>query len=84
MLKAQELARHILDGEPVNFSVPSPELERMDSSELRNRILSLSQSEAKRLGIGKSTLHYLRKKSGSDRTFRVYGKVINRLQQDVI
>jgi CRISPR-associated protein Cas1 len=35
---------------------PSPVLTRIDSSALRQRILALSQSEAQRIGIGKSTL----------------------------
>jgi CRISPR-associated protein Cas1 len=80
LLKAQDLARHILDGEPLNFSIPSPELERTDSSELRNRILTLSQSEARRLEISRSTLHYLRKNARSNAPFKIYRKVCERLE----
>ncbi|MGA2310641.1 MAG: hypothetical protein ABSG57_13990 [Candidatus Bathyarchaeia archaeon] len=45
---------------------------RTDDLELRRRILSLSQSEARRLGIGKSTIHYLRKNASNRSTFRPY------------
>jgi hypothetical protein len=48
---------------------------------LREKILALSQLEARKLGIGKSTLHYLRRKaSDSARSFRVYGKVRKKLE----
>ena len=59
--KTQELARLLLQkSDDIEFVEPVPELKRSDSSEIRRRILELTQSEAQRLGIGKSTLHYLR------------------------
>ena len=57
--KAVEFGRFLAgrtDG--LDFSEPSPTLRRTDDVDLRRRILSLSQSEAKGLGIAKSTLHY--------------------------
>jgi hypothetical protein len=39
---------------------PSPKLLRPDDHEPRRKILALTQPEAKGLGIGRSTLHYLR------------------------
>jgi len=63
----------------VDFSEPSPTLRRADDEDLRRRILSLSQSEAKELGIGKSTLHNLHKNARGDRAFRIYTKVRSRL-----
>jgi hypothetical protein len=56
---------------------------RLDDRALRARILSLNLLEAKHLGIGKSTLHYLRKKAESNRSFDVHGQIlakINRIQ----
>jgi len=59
--KTQELARLLLQkSDDIEFVEPVPELKRSDSSEIRRRILELTQSEAQRLGIGKRTLHYLR------------------------
>jgi CRISPR-associated protein Cas1 len=54
---------------------PRPVLDRSDSREQREKILGLSQSEARKLRIGKSTLHYLRKNAESDLSFKVYSKV---------
>ncbi len=78
--KTQELARYLLGkSKTLSFNEPHPGLVRIDNRELRNRILQLSQSEAKALGIGKSTLHYLRKYARSDRSFKTYSKVAEKL-----
>lgn len=50
----------------------------------RDKILSLKSSEAKCLGIGKSTLHYLRKGARSQRAFRVNHKVLTKLEPPAI
>jgi hypothetical protein len=63
----------------LDFSEPYPTLHRTDDGELRRHILSLSQSNAKRLGIGKSTLHYLRVRAKSGSSFRAYGNVRERV-----
>jgi CRISPR-associated protein Cas1 len=63
----------------LDFSEPTPNLHRTDNRELRRRILSLSQSTASRLGIGKSTFHYLRRNAGGTRSFRICRKVRNRI-----
>lgn len=79
--KTQELARYLTGKKKnVNFAEPSPSLARTDNQELRSRIMQLSQKEAEALGIGKSTLHYLRKHARSDKPFKIYGKVAVRLE----
>jgi len=61
-LKTQELARFLVEeSEQFSFAEPAPVLPRSDTLDVRKRILGLSAAEAQRLGIGKSTLHYLRK-----------------------
>ena len=74
--KAVEVGRYLV-GRTVrlDFSKPSPNLHRRDDRQLRKRILALPQQEAQRLGIGKSTRYYLRKKSRAHVSFRVYDKV---------
>lgn len=79
-LKSQELARHLLHNTALDFSEPSPTLERSDSLELRKCILSLSQSGAKNLGIGKSTLHCLRRNAAGEKPFKVYPSVADKLR----
>ena len=79
--KVMELGRYLIGrSASLDFSEPCPRLTRTDNRELRQRILSLSQSEARELGIGRSTLHYLRRNAGSHRSFRVYRKVQKRIQ----
>jgi len=63
-----------------NLSDPKPRLCRTNSLEVRRRILSLSMPEARRLGIGKSTLHYLRRSVTNDRTFKIYRPVREKLR----
>ena len=79
--KAVEFGRFLAgrtDG--LDFSEPSPTLRRTDDVDLRRRILSLSQSEAKGLGIAKSTLHYLRKRAKTNRSLQTYGRLRSRLE----
>jgi CRISPR-associated protein Cas1 len=78
--KAVELGRYLVGRtNRLDFSEPSPNLDRIDDKYLRRRILSLTQQKAQSLGIGKSTLHYLRRKARSDRAFRICRKVREKL-----
>jgi CRISPR-associated protein Cas1 len=78
--KTQELAKYLTGKtKTIDFTEPTPTLERTDSQELRNRILKISQSEAKDIGIGKSTLHYLRKHARENKAFKVYSKVTKKI-----
>jgi len=83
--KAVELGRFLI-GRSDNFdlSQPSPSLHRADDRDSRNHILSLSQSDAAKLGIGKSTLHYLRKNVKGTSSFRVHEKVLRKLDLPVV
>jgi hypothetical protein len=64
----------------LDFSEPSPRLKRTDDQELRRRILSLTQQEAQRLGIGKSTLHYLGRNATNQHSFAVCKEVREKLE----
>jgi hypothetical protein len=80
--KTVELSRYLLARTTgLDFSEPCPHLRRVDDSELRRRILGLTQQEARRLGIGKSTLNHLRRNAQSVSSFRTYGKVLSKLQR---
>jgi GNAT superfamily N-acetyltransferase len=82
--KTVELGRYLV-GRAIglDFSKPSPNLSGVDDSELRRRILSLSLPEARRLGIGKSTLHYLRKRAKKGPMLKTHSTVTRRLIVDV-
>jgi len=79
--KTAELGRHLVGRTGrLDFSEPSPRLMRTDDRELRRRILSLSGSDARRFGILRSTLDYLRKKARSRSSFTVYGGTRRKLE----
>jgi hypothetical protein len=79
--KTVELGRYLVGRTGgFDFSEPSPNLHRTDDQELRRRILALSQREAQRLGIGKSTLHYLRKSALGRDVFKMYKPVMEKLK----
>jgi CRISPR-associated protein Cas1 len=60
--KTDELSRYLVGrASMLDFSEPSPTLSKVDDQELRRRILGVSQSEARKLGIGNSTRYHLRK-----------------------
>jgi hypothetical protein len=72
---------HYLTGRStgLDFSEPSLNLNKTDDLELSRRILSLTNSEARKLGIGASTLHYLRKRVRSRRQVKAYASVARRI-----
>jgi CRISPR-associated protein Cas1 len=81
-VKTQELARFLLGGsECINFNEPMAALARPDTLNVRKIVLRLSTTEAKRLGIGRSTLHYLRTRSNEGQLLRVSQKVKSRLSR---
>jgi len=64
----------------IEFVEPVPQLRRSDGSEIRGRILELTQSEADQLRIGKSTLHYLRRNARRTVPFTIHQEVADRLR----
>jgi CRISPR-associated protein Cas1 len=78
--KTVELGRYLMGrSSKLDLLQPCPLLTRIDSHALRERILALSQPEAQRLGIGKSTLHYLCNSAKNRHPFMVYDRVRKRL-----
>ena len=82
--KAAELGRFLIGRlSELDFMEPTPSLVRQDDKELRAKILSLTSSEAKRLGIPKQSLHDLRGKSRSGRSFKLYAGTRRKLANAV-
>jgi len=80
--KTSELSRFLVGrSREVDFTEPMPNLERPDSYDLRTRILSLTQTDATKLGVCKSTLHYLRSNAKAHRSFKVYQPVMRKLRR---
>jgi CRISPR-associated protein Cas1 len=79
--KTGELGHYLIGRDNIlDLSEPSPNLDNTDDRELRTRILNLTQQEADRLGIGKSTVHYLRNRAEGKKPFMIYRKVMSRLK----
>ncbi len=79
--KVTELGRFLIGrAREIDFAEPTPNLKRSDTLNMRRRILSLTQEDAGRLGIGKSTLHYLRKHANDDRPFRLFSRVRQKIE----
>jgi CRISPR-associated protein Cas1 len=80
--KTGELARYLTGRSHVlDFSEPSAVLERADNQAVREATLSMTHSEANKLGIGKSTFHYLRKNAKERSSFTIHRKVSQKLDQ---
>jgi hypothetical protein len=66
----------------VQISEPAP---RMATTKMHSRPSETNpQSEAKKLGIGKGTFHYLRKKARDQGSFRVYEKIEKKLDWHIV
>ena len=57
----------------LKFYVPEVNIDRNDDIEVRDRILSITPAERKRLGINKSTLWYRQKAIKDGRKIKLYG-----------
>jgi len=79
--KTIELGRYLVGRTArLDFSEPSPNLRVSDDEYFRRRILSLTQEQAGKLGIGKNTLHYLRTAARRQRRFKAYKKTRRKLE----
>jgi CRISPR-associated protein Cas1 len=78
--KTGELGRFLIGRKStLDFIEPGPKFDRQDNRELRAKILAPTVSQAREFGIGKSTLHDLRRNINKDR-FRVYESVATKLR----
>jgi len=81
LLKARELA-HNLTGKYKELDFVSPEfgIQRIDSHEIRQKILSISYADWKKLGFSKGTLHYMKQNAKSDKPFTLNNHVLERVK----
>lgn len=78
--KCQELAKGIAGvANSLDLRSPTLPLGRSDDREMRKKLLSLTCSKAKKIGIGKSTLHHLKEHAIDDKPFRVYRPSLHKL-----
>ena len=77
----RSLSHYIMDKKKTfDFDIPKFEIQRNDTSLLREKILSLSPEERRKLGINKSTLWYLKKNVSSGKSVKIYDKILSKLE----
>ena len=64
----------------LQFNIPEFRINRTDNTEIRNKVLSLTQEDRKKLGINKSTLWYMQKHIKEGKRIKVYGKVMGKIK----
>jgi hypothetical protein len=79
-LKGQELGRYLLhkDNE-LDFINPQLDFNTVDSKIVRDKMISMTVSNARKIGIGKSTLWYLHRRAQANRPLKTYRKVTDRI-----
>ncbi|PBO85437.1 MAG: CRISPR-associated endonuclease Cas1 [Thaumarchaeota archaeon] len=77
----KQLANHILN-KTTKFEIVIPKisLQRNDVVSLRNKIELMTPEQRKQLGINKSTLWYLKKNLKNNKSFKIYDKVLTKIQ----
>ncbi|MCH9658955.1 CRISPR-associated endonuclease Cas1 [archaeon] len=77
----QQLSNFILGKKrEFDFVIPNMSLNRNDDVELRKRILDMTTTERKQLGINKSTLWYIKKNLSEGKTPKIYEKILLKIQ----
>jgi CRISPR-associated protein Cas1 len=76
-----QLAQYIADKKKtLEFVIPHVKINRDDDLLIREKILSMSPEERKKLGINKSTLWYLKKNISSKNKIKIYDKVLQKMK----
>ena len=81
-LKVRELAHYLTSKkEKLDFVKPEFEIERIDSYDMRQKILNISYVDWKKLGFSKGTLHYMKQNAKSDKPFTLNSHVLERVNK---
>jgi CRISPR-associated protein Cas1 len=74
------LANYIIGkSSKLQFDIPEFEIKREDNTEVRNKVLSLTPQDRKRLNINKSTLWYMQKHVKEGKRIKVYRQIRSKL-----
>jgi len=77
----REFSRYIMDNsKQLKFTIPDIEIKRNDSSQIRDKIVSIDPEKRKELKINKSTLWYQQKKIKEGKTIKIYNKTRLRIE----
>lgn len=77
----QQLAHFVSEKKKgIEFVIPKIEIIRDDTISMRERILSMTPDERRKLGINKSTLWYMKKNLESKDKVKIYDKVLKKVK----
>ncbi|AFV22397.1 CRISPR-associated protein, Cas1 family [Methanolobus psychrophilus R15] len=81
-LKTRELAQYLVGKrQETDFVEPQYETKRQDTSDIRQKILSISYTDWKKLGFSKGTLHYMKQNANADKPFTLNAHNRERLEK---
>ena len=76
----QQLANFVSDKrKDIEFVIPKLEINRKDTISLKEKILSMSPKDRKRLGINKSTLWYMKNNIEKGKRIKLYRKTSEKI-----
>jgi len=81
LLKTREFTQYLVEKrKSIDFSKPEFTIDRQDSDDIRQKILSISYTDWKNMGFSKGTLHYMKKNAKADKPFTLNAHVRERLE----
>jgi len=81
LLKTRELVQYLVEKrKSFDFCNPEFTIERQDSDDIRQKILSISYTDWKNLGFSKGTLHYMKQNAKADKLFTLNAHVREMLE----
>jgi CRISPR-associated protein Cas1 len=81
LLKTRELSHYLTEKtKKLEFVNPEFGVFRVDSQEIRQKILNISYVDWKKLGFSKGTLHYMKQNAKSDKPFTLNSHVLERVK----
>jgi CRISPR-associated protein Cas1 len=81
LLKTRELAQFLVEKkQTLDFSNLEYIVQRHDSEDIRQKILSISYTDWENMGFSKGTLHYMKKNAEADKPFTLNAHVKERLE----
>jgi len=80
LLKARELAHYLIGKrKKLDFTSPHEPLTRVDTAEIRQKIIDVSYTHWEKLGFSRGTLHYMKKNARNNKPFSLNKHVLERL-----
>ncbi|AFV22383.1 CRISPR-associated protein, Cas1 family [Methanolobus psychrophilus R15] len=80
LLKTRELAQFLVEKKKdIDFCKPVYTVERQDSDDIRQKIMSISYTDWENMGFSKGTLHYMKKNAKAEKPFTLNSHVRERL-----